>query len=137
MTGQVHGARPYAERVVDGDTQTVQLDLTPIAGALLTDIATALHKSKRVGQFLQLATETPGSQDRAAAMTAILQTLAAHSALLVPITPGAAEALAEDLDAASYALDHCVRDGCTNLADSPDGELCHGHHDAATLSRAV
>lgn len=64
-------ALPLVERVIDGDTITVQLDLAPVAGQILTDAAEILVSStdvaeQSVGLWLrQFARETAAATDAA------------------------------------------------------------------------
>ena len=138
LAGRSHSIGPTAEPVIDGPDQAVLVDLGPIASALLTDLARALHRSGRGRRdLLILGTLHPSSVEHTRTIAHLVNDPGVRNALQLTLSTGAATCLAEQLDEAATELDPCWRDGCENLADA-DGMLCTVHRDQADLiARAV
>jgi len=138
LAGRSHSIGPTAEPVIDGPDQAVLVDLGPIASALLTDLARALHRSGRGRRdLLILGTLHPSSVEHTRTIAHLVNDQGVRNALQLTLSTGAATCLAEQLDEASLERQECAREACDNLTGH-DGLLCDGHHDAAdTILRAV
>ena len=117
-------ALPLVERVIDGDTITVQLDLAPVAVQILTDAAEILVSStdvaeQSVGLWLrQFARETATATD---------------AAWRIPLSIDQARRLAGDLDEYAEEPERCPGGregtGCDDFVG--DGmDYCPGHYEA-------
>jgi hypothetical protein len=92
---RIDAHRPVATKVIDGDSYTVELDLSPIAAGLLSDIALALRGNGHL--MTLLANNKVGSLEHTRLRRAILQRLEMTSALKLTLGPDQAEQLAGDL----------------------------------------
>lgn len=131
---RIDANRPVAERVIDGDTHTVILDLAPIAAGLINDIALAMRGRGHL--FTVLANNRVGSPEHTAVRDEILRILQRSTALQPVLGPDQADELASDLFEASAEPPWC---GCGEAyATRVDGdcEACGNRSDVAGASIA-
>jgi hypothetical protein len=118
---RIDANRPTATQVVDGDSYTVELDLTPIAAGLLNDIAVALRGNGHL--MTLLANNRVGTPEHANVRAQIIARLQATRALTVQLGPDQAEALSEDLWTASAEPSRC-EGYCDGENFASIGDLC-------------
>ncbi len=136
--GMTNAVAPTAERVIDGDTYAVMLDLNPIATSLLVDLAHALHQSKSTWRLRCIALLRPGTAEH----TDQLVALTAHPDVQAALRPLLHPAGAADLSGALYdAKDEpstcrSYQHECANYAEGADG-LCPEHQARAEGNSGV
>ncbi len=131
---RIDANRPVATRIVDGDHHTVEVDLTPIAAGLLSDIALALRGN---GHLMTLLANTkPGTWDHAKTRQVILQRLEMTSALKLMLGPDQAEELAGELFDAMEEPSRC-EGPCGGENYATTGDLCTGCDEAASFRNAL
>lgn len=119
---RIDANRPHAEKVIDGDSHTVTLDLAPIAAGLLNDIALALRGNGHL--MTLLANNRVGSLEHTRIRRQILNRLEQGTALQLQLGPDQAMDLAGDLFNAAEEPERCAGycDGENYAADGLD--LC-------------
>jgi hypothetical protein len=118
---RIDANRPTATQVVDGDSYSVELDLTPIAAGLLNDIAVALRGNGHL--MTLLANNQVGSREHANVRASILARLQATRALTVQLGPDQAHDLSGDLWTASAEPSRC-EGYCDGENFASIGDLC-------------
>jgi hypothetical protein len=131
---RIDANRPTATRIVDGDTYTVEVDLSPIAAGLLSDIALALRGNGHL--MTLLANQKVGSLEHTRIRRAILQRLEMTSALKLMLGPDQAEELAGELFEAMEEPSHC-EGPCGGENYATTGGLCTGCDEAASFRNAM
>lgn len=127
LAGRVEGRRPMAERIIDGQTYTVQLDLTPIMGSILKDLGRALFRAKKLWLLRGLGMARPGSPEEADFQRELLGLAGVHDAFLVQLTASDADELDAELYDAKDEPPRCGNSGCDNYATTLDGIWCPSH----------
>jgi hypothetical protein len=131
---KIDANRPTATQVVDGDSYTAELDLTPIAAGLLNDIAVALRGK---GHLMTLLANTKvGSVEHFRTRRLILARLQATRALTVTLGPDQAEALSGELWSASEEPSRC-EGHCDGENYARIGNLCGDCDEAASFRNAM
>ena len=118
---RIDANRPTATQVVDGDSYTVELDLTPIAAGLLNDIAVALRGNGHL--MTLLANNRVGTPEHANVRASILARLQATRALTLQLGPDQAHDLSGDLWTASAEPSRC-EGYCDGENFASIGDLC-------------
>ncbi len=134
--GLTNAVAPTAERVIDGETYAVMLDLNPIATSLLVDLAHALQQSKSTWRLLCLAIMHPGTADYVRDLAVLTADPGVQAALRPLLHPTGAEDLSDALYDAYGEPSTCTwRQGeCAKYAD---GDLCTEHQDRAEANSGV
>ena len=126
-------ARPRAERVVEGDTYHVSLDLDALADTLIDQIAAIIHRERRTWALSLVGNPRTRPAERAQHRAEIKAALTLARAFDVPIDHAQAEQLQADLFEATVEPGWC---NCDNeYATRPDG-LCDTCGNAADLAAA-
>lgn len=116
--GMTNAVAPKAERVVDGNSWSVELDLNPIASSLIGDLAHALRGHAH--WLVVLSHLEPTSAEYTAVLADILALSSVRQALTQTITPQGAEDLSGQLWDAKDEPDWCRTDECENYATIGD-----------------
>ncbi len=112
--GMTNSATPRAERIVDGATWSVELDLNPIASSLIGDLAHALRGHAH--WLVALSHLQPTSAEYTAVLADILALSTVRQALTQTITPQGAQDLSGQLWDAKDEPDWCRTEDCPNYA---------------------
>lgn len=112
-------ARPRAERIIDGDTFHVSLDLDALADTLIDQIAAVIHQQRRTWQLSMVGNPRTRPAERAAYRRELKAALTLARAFDVPINHTQAEELQADLFEATTEPGRCDCD--TEYATRPDG----------------
>lgn len=134
--GLTNAVAPTAERVIDGTTYAVMLDLNPVATSLLVDLAHALQQSKSTWRLPYLVLMRPGTADYVRQLVALTTDQGVQAALRPLLHPtGAADLSGALYDAYDEPSTCTWRQGeCPNYAD---GDLCTEHQDRAEANSGV
>lgn len=134
--GMTNAVAPTAEKVIDGTTYAVMLDLNPIATSLLVDLAHAVHQSKSTWRLWVLSTHRPGSAEYTRHLAFLTADPGVQAALRPLLHPAGAEDLSGALFDAKDEPSTCTwRQGeCAKYAD---GDLCTEHQDRAEANSGV
>lgn len=136
--GLTNAVAPTAEKVIDGETYAVMLDLNPIATSLLVDLAHALHQSKSTWRLRCLALLPPGHSEYTRQLGFLTHDQGVQAALRPLLHPSGAEDLSGALYDAYDEPSTCrsYQHECANYAEGADG-LCTEHQDRAEANSGV
>lgn len=124
LAGRLLAQGPAAVSLVDDDAYAVGLDLNPITLSLLPDLARVLHRKHITWHLLLLATLPAGTPEYLEHLDALRRDPDLQAVFLVPLHPGEADRLGEQMAEAAIEPEYCT-EGDERYAEA-DG-LCHDH----------
>jgi hypothetical protein len=131
---KIDANRPTATQVVDGDSYTAELDLTPVARAILHDLGRALHRGNATWRLKAIGNPTLSDLERAGHVKALMPLV--REALTLSLGPDQAEALSGELWSASEEPSRC-EGYCDGENYAMVGPLCGDCAEAASFRNAM
>lgn len=124
--GRTHYGQPLtADRVLDGDTQTVAVNLEPVAASLIRDMVRAPIARACFAELLLAASDDPArlmDTEYVQLADELVRRLSQVGALTITLDQHQALELAEQLDSAVVDANTCP--ACGRLHDHPLGGRC-------------
>lgn len=131
---RIDANRPTATQVVDGDSYTAELDLTPVARAILHDLGRALHRNNATWRLKAIGNPTLSDLERAGHVKALMPLV--REALTLTLGPDQAHELSGELWDASSEPSRC-EGYCDGENYATVGPLCGDCDETASFRNAM